>query len=388
MNHAGIALQTSHYDTVILGGGFLGLSLAFYLKTFLPELSLLLIEEEGIPSEQGMTHLSPGILDKSSLASKDTAKYDWGLNTLANLAQICGVQRADRVLFRTGIRHFVKDALGVPEVRALSEQEKQLFGHMLEPDVFPVSYLDETGAYASAEAASMVYGFAAVKLGLDLMLNTRVDALDGQRLKLKRLEFNRYMQRVVVREESLQASTLIVALGAKTTEFVEAAWAELLPYRQVYRQYPRIEADRRLPLKAGKVDLPIIAVKGFYFRPQGEGLLVIPPALPADPRGYKPLGATLMGVPVGVRRELLELFLQVMPELPLLTWESLKLGKTVAQVRGCWELLTPDAKAEWRQLSANGYSLVGGQASLPLALAQSYELAAHIAKRDERPWLS
>ncbi len=386
INRADIVLKKTSYDMAIVGGGFLGLSLAFYLRKLLPEASLLLIEEEGIPSEQGMTHVSPGILDISQVASKDKAKFAWGCKTLSHLVQETGIQRSDRVVFKSGIRHFVKDNWVKGQAMPLDETKDKGFDQMLALSQFPSSFYDATGAYASAEAASLYYGYGAVKLGLDLMLNARAEPIGEHKLRLKRLEYNRFMQRVVVKEEMVQAETVIVALGAKTADFVEEGWGELLPYKQVYSQYPRIEVDKRLPLKEGKVDLPIMAARGFYFRPQGEGLLIIPPPLPADPKGYKPEGANLLGVRVGVRRELLELFLEAMPDLSLLGWESLNLGKTVANIRAAWDVITPNGEAEWRNPSENCFALVGAQASLAHALAKAYDLAAHLAKLNTRPW--
>ena len=47
--------------------------------------------------------------------------------------------------------------------------------------------------------------------------------------------------------------------------------------------------------------MPVLEHKGFTLRPQGEGLLVVPPPLSPDPAGYTPTGGNLMGVRTGLR---------------------------------------------------------------------------------------
>lgn len=388
-NSADRALVQDSYDIVLLGGGILGLTCAFYLRKLLPEASVLLIEEEGIPSEQGASHSSPGILAEHSYEGLSRQKYRWVLQTLTHLAEETQLKRAEQVLYQTGMLRFAKDLSGPSDsLSDLGEARILALTSMLEPEHFPAVYWDRQAAYAHVEAAALAFGFAAVKLGLDLMLNTRAESISERVLGLKRLEYNRYMQRVIVKEERLSVKTVIVALGSKTAGFIEAALGEVLPYKQVYRQYPRIEADKRLPLKAGRVDLPIIQASGFYIRPQGEGLLIVPPDLPADPAGYKPIGGKLMGVRVGLRRELLECFLEAMPDLTLLAWESLNLGKSLTNVRGSWDSITPGGLPEWRQVTGSSwYSLIGGRHGLALGIAEAYDLAASLAGLVTRPWL-
>lgn len=382
LNRSTIALSKRHYDLVIVGGGFMGLSVAFYLRQLLPEAALILVEEEGIPSEQGASHVSPGILDKGRINPEKAAPYAWGYEVLKHLAEETGIQRPDKVFCASGILHFLVQENG--SLGSLNPEEKKAIAQMFSSSP---AYWDAQGAYASAEAASLFFGYGAVKSGLDLMLNTRVEPSGDNKLKLQRLEYNRMMQRVVIKEEQISTDTVVIALGTKTAVFVEAGWGELLPFRQVYMQYPRIEADKRLPLTDSRVNLPILQARGFYFRPQGEGLLVIPPRLAPDPRGYEPSGGNLLGVRVGVRREILELFLEAMAELPILGWESLNLGKTAANVRGAWEVVTAKGEPEWRQFDQKAYALVGGD-SLALGLATAYDLAAHLSKLNTRPWTS
>ena len=245
---------------------------------------------------------------------------------------------------------------------------------------------DSQGGYGSAEAAALHFGFGAVGSGADLLLNARATLTESRTIKLERLEFARDMQRKVVRTEALEADTLIVAAGAWSAALIEEGLGEVLRVGRAYTQYPRVEKDARLRLETGRVVMPVLEHKGFTLRPQGEGLLVVPPPLSPDPAGYTPTGGNLMGVRTGLRRELLDTLMAHADDLPLLEWDTLNLGKTVSKVRGAWEVLTESGEPEWRRVGETAYALLGGRDGFTLGLAAAYDLAARLARRDARPW--
>lgn len=390
MNRADLPLKQSHYDTIILGAGLLGLAAAFYIKRFQPDKTVLIIEQEGIPSEAGATHVSPAIIPSSHKDKEIQSKLAWTLQTFKTIAQQTNVTRPHKtVLQQVGILEFFKEPSETNQPLTklkLSKMLQALLPEMINTDSFSYAQWQSNAAYANAEAIASYYAYGAVKLGADLMLNTRVSALTEQGFKLERLEFDRFMQRVIVREDRVLAAKVVLALGSETSCFAEDVLGELLPYKQVYKQYPRIEADARLPLKDGRVDMPILKAADFYLRPQGEGLLVVPPALAADPKGYVAVEGKMMGVQVGVRRELLEQLIEHAEDLPVLAWESLNLGKTLAKVRGTWEVISASGLPEWRSLNQEHYSLVGGDLGVALGVAEAYDLAASLASIKERPW--
>ncbi len=390
MNRADLPLKQSHYDIIILGAGLLGLAAAFYIKRFQSDKTLLIIEQEGIPSEAGASYVSPAIIPSSHKDKEIQNKLIWTLQTFKTIEQETNVTRPNKnALQQVGILEFFKELSDTNQPLRklkLSKTLQALLPEMINTDSFSYAKWQSNAAYANAEAIASYYAYGAVKLGADLMLNTRVSALTGQGLILERLEFDRFMQRVVVREDKVSAATVVLALGAKTASFAEDVLGELLPYKHVYKQYPRIEADARLPLAKGVVTMPILKGSGFHFRPQGEGLLVVPPSLAADPKGYVAVEGKMMGVQVGLRRELLELLIEHTYDLPLLAWESLNLGKSLAKVRGSWEVITPSGLPEWQKLSVEHYSLVGGDLGVALGVAEAYDLAASLATVKERPW--
>ena len=391
LNRAGLALPRATYDTVVVGGGLLGLACAFYLRVLQPEASLVVVEQDGVPSEAGATFASPALVQGVADAA---AQSEWALHELEHLSRVTGISRPHDVPFQpVGLlkMHGTEVENAEPTeslLETLRPEQARAARALVEVSAFPYTAFEKRGGYGSAEAAALYYGHGAVARGADLMLNTRAVPLSATEFKLERLEYDRTMARIVAKVETLRAENVVVAAGASTVRVVEDALGVVLPYRLAYRQYPRLEADARLPLKNGRVDLPVLQAGGFSLRPQGEGLLVVPPTTPPDPDGYEPTGARLMGVRVGVRREVLELLLAHTESIPAFGWESFNLGKTVNKVRGAWEVLTPTGRPQWQTVEKTSWhALVGGEHGFDLGLATAYEIAATLAGRKKRPWL-
>ena len=392
MNRAGLELPRRHYDRVVLGGGLLGLAAAFYLRSFEPDTSLLIIEQGGIPSESGATFVSPAVAHAFLEDAALRQRAAWTLRTLVDLSTETGVKRPNDVPFRqVGVLNLPREGGTDTQptqglLETFSARQNDAIKALLTLPKFPHARWDVQAGYGSAEATVLHYGYGAVGRGADLLLNARAHPLNEHELKLERLEFDRQMRHRVVKTEKITADAVIVAAGAETAALVEDALGVLLPYRRCYVQYPRIEEDARLPLEGGRVSLPVIQADGFTLRPQGEGLLVVPPPLSPDPDGYTPTGARLLGVRVGVRREVLDALLAHADTLPFVNWESLNLGKTVQKVRGAWEVIPPDGVPEWRQVGDSWHTLVGGQHGFSLGLAAAYDLASTLANVRARPW--
>ena len=394
INRAGLELPRTRYDTVIVGGGLLGLACAFYLRRLAPERKLLIVEGDGIPSEEGATFVSPAVAHRAF--EGEARRAAWALSVLARLAEETGVTRPHDVPFRNvGWARFLSTPVAVAGLETLPvdtfleklAQESQTdLAHLVNFGETSHVLYDPKGGYGSAEAAALHFGHGAVGRGADLLLNARATLTGPNSIKLERLEFARDMQRKVVRTEVVEADTLVVAAGAWSAALVEDGLGEVVPVGRVYMQYPRVEADKRLVLEAGRVMMPILEHQGFILRPQGEGLLVVPPPLPPDPAGYVPAGGNLMGVRTGLRRELLDALMAHADALPLLEWDTLNLGKTVSKVRGAWEVLTLSSRPEWRRVGETAYALLGGRDGFTLGLAAAYDLAATLADVGARPW--
>lgn len=402
INRADAALPARRFDLLVVGAGVLGLLAALELRRLRPEWSLLVAERGGVPSEEGATFVSPG-LTLRRLPAEVAPAAAWLRDRLTRLAE--WAPRAAGAVHPVGAVQFGSDARSFGNAHAAGsgwsdppECERLPAGAWLErhPPAFadavrallavapdePLLW-DPLAGWASAEALAFGFGHAAVGAGAHLLLNARLAPLGGSEFEVARLAYERDMERRVVRRERIAADRVLLACGAASAELAEAALGRLLPLPRAYRQYPRVEADRRLPLAAGRVQLPLLGADGLWLRPQGEGLLLVPPPLPPDPPGYEPTGGRLLGVPVGVRRDLLEALLERQARWKVLAWESLNLGKTVARVRGAWQVAAPRPRAE--ALGDGWWLLTGGELGLLADLAAAVEVA-HLLVDRPPPW--
>ncbi len=409
LNRAAQALPCDAYDFVILGGGLLGVACAFFLRQFAPARRVLLVEAGGIPSEAGATHVAPALHHHLQPSPDDRARARWLTAWLQREATRDGSKHADaarrsRLYSPVG---FLCAADAVPEPAATggermtfgawraaesagrSRNVHDLFGFTDDTSVL----FDPAGGHGSAEALALHLGHAAVRAGLDLLLNTRATFCGTGELRLDRLEMNNRMQVEIVRQDRVKAGAVIVACGAAGPELLAAGLGRKAPFESCFLQYPRFENDRSLHLDAsGAADLPVVAAHGFAIRPHGDGALLVPLApLPADPPDYVPVGGELHGVSVGLRPELLDRIVSALDALPALSRPSLNLGKTPAQLRGAREILPPDGRpAIWRAPESDVWLLAGGgTAGFSLGVPKSCELAHRLsATGDPLPWQS
>ena len=313
-NRADQNLPEKEYDFLVVGAGLLGVRCAWHLRRCAPDSSLLLIDQGGLPSEEGATHLSPAVHHHFfTAAERRRAAAEWG-EALRRLAA------ADDAEARTAWR-----PLGywsnAPEDLALAGSEgferrtfadlcaahpnaAVLFAH---PPDAPFA-LDLRGGCAHPEAVAFHFARAAVRAGADLCLNSRA-AFDGPgALRLERLSVNRRMEAFVERRSRVRGRRIVVAAGAAGAGMIEHQLGEAIPgAARCYQQFPRIGRDPALVRRAEDdlLDLPVVRDGDFVVRPHRDGALLVPPWPAPDPEGYVPTGGRFLGVPVGLRRELL-----------------------------------------------------------------------------------
>ena len=408
-NRAAQTLRHDEYDFVILGGGLLGVACAFFLRQFAPARRVLLVEAGGIPSEGGATHVAPALHHHFQPAPDDRARARWLTGWLRETGETAAAPHGARLYSPVGFLAAASDVAAPgsapldfgawratePEPRWRNVQS--LFGFT---DDTPILF-DPAGGYGSAEALVLHLGHAAVRAGLDLMLNTRA-AFAGSRggggaseLRLERLEVDNRMQVEIVREDRVKAGAVIVACGAAGPGLIAAGLGVTAPFASCFVQYPRFENDRALHRDArGTADFPVVAAHGFAIRPHGDGALLVPmdpsPSLAGDPPDYVPVGGELHGVTVGLRPELLRRVVAALEVLPALSRSSLNLGKTPAQVRGTREIIVPPGGSPeiWRAPGSDVWLLAGGGASgFSLGLPKACELAHRLSGTNAPlPW--
>jgi hypothetical protein len=171
------------------------------------------------------------------------------------------------------------------------------------------------------------------------------------------------------------ARGVVVACGADGAAVAEAALDRPVRLASAYRQYPRV---RDVPLAMG-VTLPVVSLGNWRFRPAPGGAWLVPPTPAPDPVGYEPAGGRLLGVPVGLRRELVDALLEA-PELEaLLASGRLELGKSVRAVRGARSSVPAGGLPVARRVGERWWLLAGSDAGLLEDLAGAAAVAAEVA---------
>lgn len=396
INRADRNLPRSRYDVIVIGGGVLGLATAFYLRKFAPSRTVLVVEQGGIPSEEGETHFSPALHHHFFATKSEQHRARWWSTVLADLGRESGVTIAlkngfSRLGYITSEPAAVEMAGTNPRTFRLakgSEFRGTMVGKFCAFAADASLAVDPDGGCGNAEAVALHYGHGAVALGADLCLNARAAVDRSGDIRLDRLTINNRMQIETERQTRVQAATLVLAGGAATGALIEHQLGEPNPFRRYFAQFPRIDHVPGDPLREdGVLDCPVVSTGDFTIRPHLDGALIIPSPLPPDPEGYVPAGGRLMGVNVGLRKELLTRLVQRMDAIPAFTLPTLNLGKTAGSLRGAWEALTPSGRPECNRLGdLDAYALVGGPSGFSLGPAKALELAAQITGQMSMPW--
>jgi len=388
-NHAGIPLERAHYDVGIVGGGLLGLSCAFWLMALEPSLKVLIVEQGGIPQEGGATQNSSGLFSLARLGDR-LEEARWTLGILQDLEHVTGIQRPHDPKFqKVGWLKLFSDGVEKgpkPDLEFLSGAARANLERLVNLSSVSRAQYDPEGGFGSASSAALHFGFGAVAKGADLMLSTRASGSVGSRnLTLERLDIDRQMRVFAARAERAQVDKLIVAAGADTARWLEQNLNLPVAIPKHYVQHLRISEKAALERQNGEVTMPVLEREGFVLRPHLGGVLISLPPIAADPVDYQARGATLFGVPVGLRREYLDSVLEGMEALPCLSWPELNLGKTALELLGALEVAREFPG--WLELDAGVYALYGGRGGFELGVSSALDLASSVLGKAERPWL-
>ena len=387
-NHAGLVLEHGHYDVGIVGGGLLGLSCAFWLKSLEPDLKVLIVEQGGVPQEGGATQNSSSLFSLANLKHRQN-EARWTLGILQNLESVTGVQRPHDPKFQqVGWLTLLSEGLGQVlelDLKFLSSAVRSNLERLVNLSSVESILYDPASGYGSASSAALHFGYGAVARGADLVLSTRARGEAGSRhLTLERLDIDRRMQVFVARQERVKVDKLIVAAGAESGAWLEKNLNLTLELPRHYVQHLRISEKAALERLGGEVVTPILERGGFVLRPHLGGVLISLPPIVADPMDYLARGASFLGVPVGLRREYLDSVLEAMDALPCLGWPELNLGKTALELLGAWE--GAREFPGWLEVDAGVYTLFGGRRGFELGLSTAFDLASSVLGKVGRPW--
>lgn len=387
--HVGQPFAPREFDVVVVGAGRMGSALAWYLRQLAPHLSLLLVEEGGLPNEEGATILAPGLWSALGLPAAVQAQAHW---TREQLAALPGVQWQPRVLAHllaaSGAHHHSKgqstaDALDpFPEALAL-----------VDPEQLPVARLDAQAATYRPGSLALHAAQAAIGLGANLLLNTRAAPQPGG-VRLERLSVTNTHAIVTHEVHEVRARVLVVAAGASGPMLAEQELGLHSAHGRAYVQFPHLACPSEAagPGPDGTEPWPVtpaMQVGPLRLWPQNGGWTLCAWPDHRDPQGYVPAAGQLTGVPTGLRRELLETLVAHMDAVPALATGALHLGRSLSDVPGAWFCLPgghPHGLPQWQALTDAVYLLLGGLHADTLGLSTAYDLAAHLAGIAARPW--
>ncbi|MBZ9751908.1 FAD-binding oxidoreductase [Deinococcus sp. HMF7604] len=366
--HVGQPFEPAAYDVLVIGAGRMGSAAALFLRQLAPEARLLLIEEGGLPNEDGATILAPGVWTLAGLPEAHHAAAHWTRGAAQTLGDVSWQARPHVTL------HPTPGPGRLPVEEALREHPQSLA--LLDPAALPWAEVDPHAATYRPGSLALRAAQQAVALGADLLLNTRAALCGGGEVQLERLTVTNTHQIVTHETHRQGAPTVILAAGADAPHHAEHALGVHTRHARAYRQTPHLAAP-------SDDTSPVLRAAGLTLRPQHGAYTLIPPLHWRDPHGYQPAGGQLTGVPTGLRRETLEDLVAQMNALPVLASEALHLGRSLSDVPGAWLALpggTPGGRPTFEPLDDHTWLLLGGPQADTLGLHTAYALASTLAQ--------
>ncbi|MBZ9714150.1 FAD-dependent oxidoreductase [Deinococcus multiflagellatus] len=365
--HVGQPFAPSPYDVAVVGAGRMGAAAALFLRQRAPALRVLLVEEGGLPNEEGATILAPGVWSRLGLDPALHPAADWTRAALQALGDV-GWESRPLVTLHAGA------APGrVPTLEALAPWPDSLA--LVDPAALPWAELDRDAATYRPGHAALHAAQAAIRAGADLLLNTRAAPQPGGRLCLERLTVTNTHQIVTHETLTVPARAVVLAAGAGGPWLAECALGVHTRHARAYRQTPHLAVP-------STAQSPVLRAGGLTLRPQHGAYTLIPPLHGRDPHGYQPAGGQLTGVPTGLRRETLEDLVALMDALPVLATDALHLGRSLADVPGAWLALPggrPEGLPTFEVLDEHTWLLLGGPQADTLGLHAAQGLAEAVA---------
>lgn len=372
--HVGQPFVNPGYDVIVAGAGRMGAACALYLRQLAPGLRMLLLDEGGLPNEDGATILAPGVWGGLDLPAAWRAEAAWVRAQLATTFGDVGFEE------RTLLELHAQEVDGTVPTSGLQTHFPILSG-LVQVDSLPFARLDPQAATYRPGSVALACAQQAIRQGADLMLNARATLVPGG-VQVERLTVTNTHQIVTHEIHVLSAPRVIVALGAEGPHAAEHDLGVHTAHARAYRQVPRLNVSS----DAGS---PVLRTSGLTLRPQAGGFTLVPPIHHRDPHGYMPQGGHLTGVPTGLRRETLEDLVALMDLLPVLATGALELGRSISDVPGAWLALpggSPRGRPQHQALPGGAHLLLGGPLADVLGLSTAYDLAASVADVQERPW--
>ncbi|OOV14229.1 hypothetical protein BXU09_05600 [Deinococcus sp. LM3] len=357
----------THYDFIVIGAGRMGSLLTLALTRAAPHARLLLIEQGGLPNEEGHTILAPGVWTTAHLPPDQHAAAHASRALIEELAQ------------PTPRPHVTLHTHAAPGSVASADA---LDGHpdslaLIDPGVLTHATTDPHALAYRPGTLALNATQTAVRAGAHLMLNTRAAPHPAGVVTAERLTVTNTHQIVTHETHTLRARHVILATGADAPTQAEQHLGIHTRHARAYQQTPHLNAP-------STPTSPTLHHAGLTLTPQHGAYTLHPAIHHRDPHGYNPTGGHLTGVPTGLRRETLEDLVALMDALPVLATPALHLGRSLSDIPGSWVALPhghPHAPPTHEPLDDHTTLLLGGPHADTLGPHTAQALAQQLAQQ-------
>lgn len=356
--HVGQTFEAESYDIIIIGAGRMGSLTAHFMMQQRPDLRLLLLDQGGLPNEEGATILAAGIWSSLDVPPERLEQAQWTRSLL--LGQLSAEEGGlgvsgpnDAPTVQRGLLElFSEETAGSVKLSSLPDVP-QLPEGLLDAAHLPYARFDSQALTYSPASLTTRAAQSAVRGGADLMLNAVAEPTPSGAL-LSRLSITNTHQIIVHQRHQVSAQHVIIAAGAAGPHLAEQALGSVTHHAQAYRQVPRLNWP-------SSSSTPVIRAAGLTLRPHASGFSVMVPVHHRDPHGYLPTAGRLSGVPTGLRRETLEDLLLAMDAVPALGTAALEVGRSLSDVAGAWLALPKGGWPLFKPLTERHWLLLGGE---------------------------
>lgn len=329
----------------------MGCLLAYYLSSQKSKKNILVVEEGGLPNEEGATLLAPGIWNPDPLKTPSERKD--------SLFDICLEESFGDIQYQARtMLHFAFDQSTLTHLEMPPSHLETTDPHwstLINPAKLKLTHQTKAATYRPGNLALNAMK-QAIQQGCHLMLNARAHCLPKGEVRLDRLTVTNTHQIVVHESHVIRPQCIVMAAGAHGPQQLEQDLGNYTPHKSAYVQYPHLAYP-------SSDTSPILRFPHLTLRPQHGGWTLIPAIQQSDPYGYLPVGGRLNGVQTGLRRELLEQLVSLMDVIPALATKHLQVGHSLNNISGAWVSLPAgkiDSFPVFQQLDQHLYLLLGG----------------------------
>lgn len=274
-------------DVAVLGGGFTGLSSAYYIRSISPQKSVVVLEAKGCGNGASgrngamvLTMTADRYMRFSSAPAMDKKIYDLTAENIERLAKLSAATGIDCELESNGALQALNTVEDVKEAKAYVERarslgmpvefwEKQRLVSAIGSEIYEGAFFDPSGGHVHPMKLVQVFKAAAENAGVKIYEDTAVASVEegrehvvhtagGQTVRAKSLVLgtNAFTPRLGFFRNSIVPVHEYVAMTRPFSEqqLAEIGWRERVPFNDSRMEvfYLGLTEDRRIHIGGGR----------------------------------------------------------------------------------------------------------------------------------------